>query len=265
MHFRSLVFLILFCCLSTGWVDAQPPVWPTAAAHSHNDYLQGLPLAKAYGQNFGSVEADVFFLGDSLHVAHTQQEIRAGQTLDHLYLKPLMALVKKNGGTVYPDAKRTLQLLIDLKTPYETTLSKLIEELSPYRKMLYPGGTIKVVISGNTPPPSEFNKYPDFISFDGRPETSYSKEQLKRIGLISQSFRKYSKWDGTTQLPDSDREKLRTVVDGVHRQGKPFRFWANPDRIEGWKMLQELNVDYLNTDKIDELATFLKNNQPPKR
>lgn len=252
-----LLFQLLLLCHAGLNLSAQPQSPPTAFAHSHNDYLQSRPLQLAYSRQFGSVEADIFLLNDSLFVAHTRREIQAGKTLDYLYLKPLSQLVENNGGSVFPNSKQPLQVLIDLKTGYEDTLKKLVEELKRYESMLYPEGTIKIVISGNTPPPSKFNEYPAFIFFDGRPETSYTQDQLKHLGLISQSFTKYSKWNGQKKIAKEDFQTLQKIVETAQKQGKPFRFWANPDTPEGWKLLLDLKVDYLNTDKIDELSAFL--------
>ncbi|MCF2489047.1 hypothetical protein [Dyadobacter sp. CY347] len=57
-------------------VNAQFP-----QGHSHNDYLQPAPFALAYQQGFGSVEADVFLINDSLFVAHEKTQIDPSRTL----------------------------------------------------------------------------------------------------------------------------------------------------------------------------------------
>lgn len=38
---------------------------------------------------------------------------------------------------------------------------------------------------------------------------------------------------------------------------KPIRFWATPDTQLSWKALMEMGVDYINTDKITELAFII--------
>ncbi|MCD8538541.1 MAG: hypothetical protein LRY55_01360 [Leadbetterella sp.] len=139
--------LILVLCLCSGWANAQ---YTPANAHSHNDYLQILPFRLAYEQGFGSVEADLFLKNDSLFVAHEYREIEPARTFEALYLHPVVEICRKNGGTIYPDKSRQLQLLIDLKTGYKQTLPALIKVLEPYQQYLS-RGTVKVVISGSNP------------------------------------------------------------------------------------------------------------------
>lgn len=253
----KLLFIIPALCVCAN-LRAQKEGISVTNAHSHNDYLQPKPFYLAYGQGFGSLEADIFFRNDSLFVAHEKAEISSGRTLETLYLGPIVEACKANNGAVYPDTTRHLQLLIDLKTPYSSTLKTLVSQLNRYSEFWYPHGKVQIVISGNTPPPAKFSDYPDYIFFDGRPETSYTGDELKRIGLISQSYSRYSSWKGRgTPAPD-DIQRLKDAVAVAHRQDKPFRFWANPDTPEGWEMLIGLKVDYINTDRIEALAEYLK-------
>ena len=151
-----------------------------------------------------------------------------------------------------------MQLLIDLKTSGEETLAALVKVLEPHQKLLAPTGTVKVVVSGNVPDPSLFDKYPSFIYFDGRPENTYTPQQLAHIGLISQAFQKYSKWNGEGPLPEKEKKTLLKMINQVHDQGKKVRIWATPDNINSWKTMMALGVDYLNTDKVRELGDYLR-------
>jgi alkaline phosphatase len=65
---------------------AQPIKYTTANAHSHNDYENPTPFFVAFDNGFGSIEADIFAIGDSLFVAHNKQNIKPGRTLKNLYL-----------------------------------------------------------------------------------------------------------------------------------------------------------------------------------
>ncbi|HEV7347777.1 phosphatidylinositol-specific phospholipase C/glycerophosphodiester phosphodiesterase family protein [Telluribacter sp.] len=254
--FQGLLAAVL---LSVGPALAQSPTkYTTAQAHSHNDYAQDQPFRMAYNLQYGSIEADLIFRNDTLYTAHDLQDVSPNRTFSSLYLQPILAEIKKNGGSIYKDKNKQLQLLIDFKTPAAPTMAALIKELAPYADLLVPNGTVKIVISGNTPAPSAFNQYPEYIFFDGRPTVAYSPEQLERIGLISQTFQMYSRWTGSGNLPEADRIKLQQIIEQAHRQGKKFRFWAAPDTPEGWSTLMTLGADYINTDKIVGLAAFLK-------
>jgi len=257
MKSKILTFLavLLFCYTAKG---QSPLHYSTAQAHSHNDYEQNIPFLRAYYQQFGSIEADIFLRNDSIFVAHDQKYITPKNTLAELYLKPLLAQFEKNKGGIYPDKNLKLQLLIDLKTPGKETIPVLIRELQPYLKVFSPAGPVTIVLSGDTPAPQDFANYPDYLSFDGRPEVNYSKTQLERVGLISQSFSNYTKWNGKGILVKQEREALEAVVKHVHDQGKKVRFWGTPDHINAWKMLMNMGIDYLNTDKVEELGPYLR-------
>jgi len=183
---KSVLYFSLFMLLLIPVLKAQEHIkYTTAQAHSHNDYEQKFPFYSAYNEKLGSMEADIFLRNDSLFVAHNLKDIRSDRTLSALYLDPLNAQIKKNGGKIYAEGNQEIQLLIDLKTNSEQTMPVLVKVLEKYQSVLSPKGPVKIVLSGNTPSPVDFQKYPDFIYFDGRPEISYTPAQLARIGLIS--------------------------------------------------------------------------------
>jgi len=257
---KSVLYFSLFMLLLIPVLKAQELIkYTTAQVHSHNDYEQKFPFYSAYNEKLGSMEADIFLRNDSLFVAHNLQDIRSDRTLSALYLDPLNAQIKKNGGKIYAEGNQEIQLLIDLKTNSEQTMPVLVKVLEKYQSVLSPKGPVKIVLSGNTPSPVDFQKYPDFIYFDGRPEISYTPAQLARIGLISQSFQNYTRWNGKGTLTKKDKVNVEKVIQQVHSQGKKIRFWATPDHINAWKMLMNLNIDYLNTDKVEELGGYLRN------
>jgi hypothetical protein len=251
-----LSFILTFStCLSFGQIIS---TYTTAQAHSHNDYEQPTPFKAAHKQQFGSIEADLFLVNDSLYAAHTREDIKPQRTFSRLYLEPILLDIRKNDGRIYAQKDLGLQLLIDLKTPAEETLAALVKLLKPHEAILAPKGSVKIVVSGNTPAPEAFAKYPDFIFFDGRPDIPYTSQQLTRIGLISQAFPRYSKWNGEGDLPEKDKKALTKVIDQVHNQNKKIRFWATPDNIQTWRTLMRLKVDFLNTDKVIEMGDYLR-------
>ena len=80
---------------------------PLVNCHSHNDYLQPRPLLDALDCGLSSVEADVFLVDGRLLVGHYKFQTRSDHTLQSLYLDPLRARVKQNGGRVYPQGNRS--------------------------------------------------------------------------------------------------------------------------------------------------------------
>ncbi|ACT96023.1 phosphatidylinositol-specific phospholipase C/glycerophosphodiester phosphodiesterase family protein [Dyadobacter fermentans] len=255
---KTATFFISFL-LSIQFIAAQSVnSYSTAQAHSHNDYERSRPFEEAYEQQFGSVEADVFLVNDTLYVAHNLKDIRRERTFSALYLLPILQKVEQNGGRIYPQDNVPLQLLIDLKTEGEPTLAALVKVLEPHKKIFAPAGSVRIVVSGNVPDPSLFEQYPDFIYFDGRPENVYTPAQMAHVGLISQAFQKYSKWNGEGPILEKDKRKIRKMVNDVHDLGKKVRIWATPDNINSWKTMMALGVDYINTDKVQQLGDYLR-------
>ena len=256
---KLLATFFTLILLFPGFVRAQEiKAYTTAQAHSHNDYERKGAFYDAYEQQFGSIEADVFLVNDTLFVAHNLADIKPDRTFKKLYLQPILAAVAKNDGNIYPQKDVTLQLLIDLKTGYKETLAALVKELEPHKKVFVSTGTVTIVVSGNTPDPASLGEYPDYLLFDGRPEIAYTPEQLKHIGLISQAFQKFSKWNGEGPLPEKDKKSLQKMIRQTHDQGKKVRLWATPDNINSWKIMMALGVDYLNTDKVRQMGDYLR-------
>ncbi|PXW10360.1 alkaline phosphatase [Chryseobacterium sp. CBTAP 102] len=230
-------------------------------AHSHNDYMQEIPFWQAYYANFGSIEADVFLVKGQLWVAHTEKELSADRTLENLYLDNISKQIKLNKGNIYPDVNKKLQLLIDIKQDYKTSLAALVSTLKKYPEITGNPG-IKIVITGGKPQPSEFNNYPNYLYFDGDLDKNYSADQLKRIGMFSADLPGLVKWNGKGIPRDEETQKIKTAVDKAHAQQKPVRFYGAPDFPNAWVNLMDLGVDYINTDHIPNLKKFM--NSIPK-
>lgn len=227
--------------------------------HSHNDYHQNIPLLTAYYAGMGSIEADIFLKNGELYVAHDTSEIKANATLKQLYLDPLAAFYRKNGNRPYPDTAMKLQLVIDIKKNHQQVLPQLIKALNVYGDVFKSDqnpDAIRIVLSGDMPKAENFKNYPGYIAFDGRPYTTYTPEQLKRIAMISDDLKKYTAWNGKGTPTKADEAKLRTVIEQARQKNKPFRFWATQDSPNTWIVLEKLGVHWLNTDQPEKLRSF---------
>ncbi|HLA52261.1 MAG TPA: hypothetical protein VK618_03105, partial [Flavitalea sp.] len=152
--------------------SAQSHHYGPSNIHSHNDYDKPEPFRNAYGHRAGSIEADVFLVNDDLLLAHTLKEVKKDKSLEAIYLRPLDSLIKRFHGQLADDSAYHLQLLIDLKSQAMTTLPALIALVQEYPSLTR-CKRLSFVISGNRPPVASFQDYPDFIQFDGLPDTSY--------------------------------------------------------------------------------------------
>jgi alkaline phosphatase len=248
----SLLLFILFFNFANG------QNYTSCNAHSHNDYENPIPFFTAYGQGFGSIEADIFYYHDSLFVGHTFGDIQKKRTIQTWYLDPLKNKIESNNGLPYADTSLPLQLLIDIKTDPYKTLNKLVELLNAYTSIIK-ARKVKIVITGNRPKPNEFGTYPSYIYFDGDLDKNYTISELTKIGLFSADFTNYSKWNGKGIMVKADREKLDSIINSTHQKGKKIRFWASPDYLNAWQQFIKMKIDFINTDHIEALGNFLKN------
>jgi YVTN family beta-propeller protein len=117
---------------------------------------------------------------------------------------------------------------------------------------------IRIVISGNRPAESLYNTYPSFIWFDGRLGNTYTITALKKIALLSEDFTNYCNWKENKRITEDEINRISQLVSTAHTLKKPVRFWATPDNAQAWAQLQQLKVDYINTDHIATLSDFLQ-------
>jgi alkaline phosphatase len=246
-----IAFAILIFICNYTWAQK----YTVANAHAHNDYIHKVPFYTAFDAGFGSIEADIYPVNGVLLVAHGKRDIKVENTLKSLYLDPILNKLAQ-------DSTRHLKLLIDIKENYKLSLQLLLEELKPLNKYLFspenPVNPITILISGERPPPSEYKNYPSYIFFDDDLRSPHSSEEWKRVGQVSLSFERYSKWKGRDTISSNDKSILKKVVDSVHQSGKTIRFWAAPDTESSWKLQMQLGVDIIGTDQIPELTNFLK-------
>ena len=79
--------------------------------------------------------------------------------------------------------------------------------------------------------------------------------------MISDNFRKYSRWNGKGRLIDKDMDTLIHVISKVHTLKKPIRFWATPDSKSSWEVFHQLGVDFVNTDNTKAVSAYFENAQ----
>jgi alkaline phosphatase len=248
---------IIAICLIVAQSVAQPQKYSTANAHSHNDFEQKSPFYAAYSAGFGSIEADIYLVDGQLLVGHEKNQLTKERTLQALYLKPLAEKIQQNHGQIFSEKNKPLNILIDCKTDGVAALDVFTILLKKYNPLIT-NRNLRFVISGNRPPETDYHLYPDYIQFDGRLGIHYTPEVLSKIAIISDYFGSYSKWNGEATLPEEDRFRLMEMIKKVHEMKKPIRFWGSPDTPTAWEVFKQLGVDYINTDKIAALDTFLE-------
>jgi hypothetical protein len=152
-----LIILLIITCLHP--VRSQQKYTP-ASIHSHNDYSRPDPFYHAFKAGVGTIEADVYLRNGKLMVAHDSADIRPERTLKTLYLDPLKKELTSHA--------RPVILMIDMKEAYGPLLAQVLNELEPLKPFIKADNNqapLSIVITGNRPPPSQYQNYPSYIFF----------------------------------------------------------------------------------------------------
>lgn len=268
---RRLLAGLVFIGVLLRAAAADAPVRTLANAHSHNDYEHPRPLLDALDQGFCGVEADVFPISGDLLVAHDRRNLNPGRTLRSLYLDPLAEMVRKKTGIFSVPGTR-LTLLVDVKQDGVMGYQLLKEQLLSYGPMItrfqdsgVVTGAVTVIISGDRAfALAKADKDRPF-ALDGRIQDLTNGVPATLVPWVSDNWQGLFKWRGEGDVPAADSAKLRTYVDQAHSQGRALRFWAAPDNPEAWRLFRDAGVDIINTDKLADLAAFLRGEPVPRR
>lgn len=268
MKFTNSIFITLFCFAIFSCSIHEKKSDYEVYKHSHNDYEHENPLFDALNENFRSVEADIYSIGDSLFVAHDFDKIRPGQTLRSLYLEPLKNKIAKNAGSVYGNGDEII-LFVDIKDDGLETYKLLHKILQDYKSDLsvFENGikttkSILVVVSGNRPFEFMEQQTTRFAGFDGRFENLDTEILSQLMPVVSDNWNKYFKWDGIGEIPESEEKLLCSFVEKAHQKGCLIRFWATPSKTSEqqqavWTELAKAKVDLIGTDNLQELNDFV--------
>lgn len=243
-------------------------VRPLARAHAHNDYRHARPLLDALDHGFCSVEADIYLVDGALLIGHDRKDLVPGRTLEALYLDPLRARVRANGGRVYRDGP-TITLLVDVKSEgratyaaLETTLARYADILTVFEHGQAKPGAVTVVVSGNRTREDVAARAVRHAALDGRSGDLDSDAPATLYPWISENWTKLSTWKGEGALAETDRAKLQDWVARAHARGRKLRFWNTPEDPQAWRILTAAGVDVIGTDNLAALRDFLREEAP---
>lgn len=261
MKSSSLALLLL--------LSACPPVLPDVDAgvttplvfkHAHNDYEHGRPLLDALAQGFESVEADIWLDGADIGVSHGGAPYVG--SLSSLYLDPLAQRIADNNGSVHGDGKPFF-LWIDLKQGSAELQTLLADQLSAREWLtefddegVVKQGAVTVFLTGddagkkslvNRAAPRRFAR--DSNDFKSTDVPADGKWRAYAVNYFA-----FMQWDGNGNLPITQKRQLENLVNGAHASGRVIRIFSNPDTPEYWRAAKAAGVDFVNTDKLEQLA-----------
>jgi len=230
-------------------------------AHAHNDYTHANPLHDALKNGFTSIEADIFLIEDELIVSHDYpQNIEWERSLTNLYLDPLLKLSLKNGGRIFAGYDNPIFLLIDIKGDANETWLKLREVLNNYESLISTStndAPIKVILSGNRPIESILQETNPPAFLDGRPADLGKGISNNVMPWVSENYFKVINSFNMDAPTDSQKERIKSLAEKVHSEGKLLRLWASPDKKEVWDALLECGADLINADDLEGLNQYL--------
>lgn len=260
------MFVLVFSCVSSvvaGVDEDQLP--PLVHAHAHNDYEHTHPLFDALSHGFASVEADIHLVDGQLLVAHDRKKVKAGRTLQSLYLDPLRARARKFGGRIYPNGDPTFYLLIDGKSDSASTWPVLRKVLQDYSDIVteFDGAHIEpkavtVVLTGERPRDLLPQERARLAGLDGELSDLSGPNPNGLYLWMSEDWKKLFTWNGKGSIPTPEKARLLDIVAKSHERHMKVRFWDAPQSEDFWKELRADGVDLLNADDLAGLEKFLR-------
>ncbi|MFO0597857.1 MAG: hypothetical protein U0228_21325 [Myxococcaceae bacterium] len=245
-------------------VDAGP-TFPPSLKHAHNDYEHTRPLLDALDQKFESVEADIWLDGNGNEIGVSHNGAPFKGTLKGLYLDPIADRVAMNGGSVYGDGK-TFYLWLDIKDGSTILQDLLVTQLSGYAFLtrfddtgIAQQGAVTVLLTGDDKAKKALVDRPAPRTY-ARDSNDYSVNDGPADGKwVSYAVNYFAvmQWDGTDPIPAAQQKQLENLVNGAHAKGRSVRIWSNPDSAPYWKAAKAAHVDFINTDKLADLASSL--------
>jgi len=260
-----LTFLVCIVCWSHCSALAQPSTTVLPCGnHAHNDYLHQHPLHDALHYGFTSIEVDVRLVAGTLFVAHDKEDIRPFKTLSAVYLNPLLKIIKKNDGSVYPDGQK-ITLLIDMKSDGQKSWVALQKLWKKYDDSF--AGVVTVLVSGNRDLDTMIQADQPWARYDGRLEDLKKHPDLPVISLISVKWTDVFSWTGKGTMPKGELSRLKSIIQQTHQQNRQLRFWNTDVSGEAaqesiWQLLLESGVDLIGTDKLEEFRNYCMSSDP---
>ncbi len=251
---------------------------PLPNAYAHNDYWHKRPVFDALDNGFTHLEADIFLQNGTLVVAHTLPVLKNNNTLESLYLQPL--LNRFNGRrNELQTAMDTIVLMVDIKSDAKHTYIELIKLLTKYKSILSScenGVQVKrnltIVLTGHRPVKLIKTEICRMVFVDENLRKVNNDKGFDDIYTIASCrYGSLLKWKGRGTIPTDEKKRLCALVSKAHLFGKKVRLWASPENETVWHELLSCGVDLINTDKlaalrryfIDEMALVATANKNP--
>jgi hypothetical protein len=255
------------------------PCDPFSRALSENDDQQRRPLEDALEKCFACAEFDIWYQDGELRVGPDRTELEAGRTLETVYLEPLLEKVWRQGGDgcLLPDC-HPFTLVVDIRSEPTTTWEALQWTLMPYEHLFsgnfrvtysasegwsrppdgdgMPGyGPLSLVVAGRWPRTMRGRDV--YFQLDARLDDLPRFKDDLWVVQISEDWTRQFSWNGRGTMPELEQNRLASIVELIHREGRTARFAGTPDRKAVWQELLAAGVDVIGTQDLEALERFL--------
>lgn len=228
--------------------------------NSHNDFQQKAPFWTAWSQESGSIEMNVHLKNGQLYIAKDENEIDEKLTIENLYFEPLKEVFARQGKVYEND--QPLIYLINISANADKTVLALGKAIKKYSQLFDVDknkNAVTIVLSNQLPSEAIYSKIPSYVKIDGNKVDGYSENELSSLASISLNFRDFCSWHGKGGIKPGEKEALKAAVDQAHDLGKEVRIWNTPNNTQVWKLIADVNSDYISTDELIRLKKYLDN------
>ena len=146
---------------------------------------------------------------------------------------------------MYPVLERLLRRYRDMLTTYEG--DRIVK------------GAVTIVLAGKTPATPVLEDSSRLVTWRGPLELVDNPVFTRsRMPFVHEKWGYHFEWDGSRAFSSAEMRQLRSMVDRCHKANRKMIFWAAPDHIDAWRLLDSAGVDFIGTDHVEGLANYLK-------
>ncbi|THU88188.1 hypothetical protein K435DRAFT_803704 [Dendrothele bispora CBS 962.96] len=255
---------------------------PIQKVHSHNDYLQAVPLFTALDTGVISVEADLWLENGNLFVAHTEGEIDTSKTFDSLYVQPLVKVIDEQTYGDLFTKDNPLQLLIDFKSDGDDSFDPIVAALGSLRSKgylttvkdgVYTQSFVTAVGTGNTPLDKVLASNPRDLFFDAditsiasNPPAAgltWSKEIAPLASADFQDAVGFFNWLAAQigVVTNDTNTQLKKHIANAHQfDGVKSRFYGTPNQDSVNIAIIKDGSDWINADNLQHAKDLIAQN-----
>jgi hypothetical protein len=262
----SCVSALALCACPPMLADVDAgPTFPPSLKHAHNDYEHTRPLFDALDQKFESVEADIWLDGTTeIGVSHAGPPYKG--SLKSLYLDPLAQRIADHNGSVHGDGKPFF-LWLDLKDGSQALQDLLVAQLAGYSFLtqfddsgVVTQGAVTVLLTGDDKAKKALvnsRAAPRPYSRDSNDYSPMDPAADGKWSTYAVNYYAFMQWDGAGTIPRAQQKQLENLINGAHATGRTLRIYSSPDTPAYWQAAKAAHLDFINTDKLAELASSL--------